>query len=237
VIHQKFKRLVLKGLATRARVVVIGGQIACTFLGSFCRQVTNRPLSRSAENPVSVLTKLDTVQPRFWKEGGMYRHSEWTPLLAGCIRQIGTWRAPPNWSRSDWLKQVRSLAASAAWEALSHYDPSRGVPLDAFLRLSVMAAVRTQYRQEWVYALRFLPQANGPEPDSPKDRSLPSVELHESLREILAKLSPADRWVMSQFFWQGATEAEVARNVGVSQPAMSKRKARIIESLRRSLSV
>jgi RNA polymerase sigma factor (sigma-70 family) len=165
----------------------------------------------------------------------MHRLSEWTPLLAGCIRQIGAWRAPPNWSRSDWLKQVRSLAASTAWEAASRYDPSRGVPLDAFLRLSVMAAVRTQYRQEWVYALRFGSQADEPERDRPTDSSLPSIELHESLREILAKLSPADRWVMSQFFWQGATEAEVARNAGVSQPAMSKRKARIIESLRRSL--
>jgi RNA polymerase sigma factor (sigma-70 family) len=134
------------------------------------------------------------------------------------------------------LKQVRSLAASTAWEAVSRYDPSRGVPLDAFLRVSVMAAVRTQYRQEWTYALRFLPQIDGPVRDRSKDSSLPSVELHESLREILAKLSPADRWVMSQFFWQGATETEVARNVGVSQPAMSKRKARIIESLRRSLS-
>jgi len=133
------------------------------------------------------------------------------------------------------LKQVRSLATSTAWEAASRYDPSRGVPLDAFLRMSVMAAVRTQYRQEWTYDLRFLRQSNGPVTDRPTDSSLPSVELHESLREILAKLSPADRWVVSQFFWQGATEAEVARNVGVSQAAMSKRKAHIIESLRRSL--
>jgi RNA polymerase sigma factor (sigma-70 family) len=133
------------------------------------------------------------------------------------------------------LKQVRSLAASTAWEAASRYNPSRGVPLDTFLRASVMAAVRTQYRQEWIYALRFASQAYRPLPDKPKNSPLPSIEIHESLREALAKLSPADRWVMSQFFWQGATEAEVARNVGVSQPAMSKRKARIIESLRRSL--
>lgn len=166
----------------------------------------------------------------------MDQFSEWEPLLAGCIRRIGTWRVPPNWSRSDWLKQVRSLAASTAWEAASRYDPSLGVPLDAFLRVSVIAAVRTQYRQEWVYALRFGSQADGPVPDRPNDTWLPSIELHESLRESLAKLSPADRWVVSQFFWHGATEAEVARNVGVSQPAMSKRKARIIESLRRSLS-
>jgi RNA polymerase sigma factor (sigma-70 family) len=131
---------------------------------------------------------------------------------------------------------VRSLAASTAWEAASRYDPSRGVPLDAFLRVSVMAAVRTQYRQEWVYALRFLPQADGPLPERPTDRSIPSVELRESLREALAKLSPADRWVAGQFFWHGATEAEVARHLGVSQPAINKRKARIIESLRRSLS-
>jgi len=161
--------------------------------------------------------------------------SEWEPLLAGCIRRIGTWRVPPNWSQHDWLRQVRSLAATTAWEAASRFDPARGVPLDAFLRVSVMAAVRTHYRQEWTYALRFLPPADGPVPDRLPPSSPPSLELRESLREALAHLSPSDRFVVSQFFWRGATETEVARKVGVSQPAMSKRKARIIESLRRSL--
>jgi hypothetical protein len=41
---------------------------------------------------------------------------------------------------------------------------------------------------------------------------------------------------MGQFLWQGATETEVGRNVGVSQPAMSERKARMIERQGRSLS-
>jgi len=162
--------------------------------------------------------------------------SPWEPLLAGCIRRIGNWRVPPNWSRSDWLQEVRSLVASAAWEAISRYDPSRGVPLDAFLRISLMAAARTQYRREWTYDLRFVRQANGSLPDRPKGTSPVSFELHESLREALAKLSLADRWVVRQFFWRGATESEVARNAGISQPAMSRRKARIVGSLRRSLS-
>lgn len=166
----------------------------------------------------------------------MDRPSEWEPLLAGCLRRIETWRVPPNWSRSDWLRQVQSLAASTAWEAASRYDPSLGVPLDAFLRESVMAAARTQYRQEWVYARRFSSPADGLLPERLPPSSPPSLELRESLREALNTLSPSDRFVVSQFFWRGATEAEVGRNLGVSQPAVSKRKARIIESLRQSLS-
>jgi RNA polymerase sigma factor (sigma-70 family) len=160
---------------------------------------------------------------------------EWTPLLDGCVRRIGTWRVPPNWSRSDWLKQVQSLATSSAWEAAYRYNPSRGVPLDAFVRVSVMAAVRTQYRQEWVYGLRFISDSDEPLPGLPTDSPIPSIEFHDSLREALAKLSAHDRWVIGQFLWHGATQAEVARKVGVSQPAISKRKTRIIEGLRRSL--
>jgi DNA-directed RNA polymerase specialized sigma24 family protein len=166
----------------------------------------------------------------------MYRVCESEALLAGCVRRIGTWRAPPSWSRSDWLKQVRSVDASAAWEAAARYDSSRGVPLGAFLRVSLTVAARTLHRQEWTYALRFGSQADRPLRDGPGDGSPFSIETHGSLGEALAKPSPGDRWVSTQLFWNGATEAEVAHHMGVAQPAVSKRKAHIMESLRRSLS-
>jgi DNA-directed RNA polymerase specialized sigma24 family protein len=153
-------------------------------------------------------------------------------LLAACVRRMGRWRVPPNWSRNDWLQQVRSLAESTAWEATSRYDPARGVPLNAFLYVSMLAAVRTVYRQEWAYAERFESQGDQPPDGEPRGSGCISVEIHESLREALANLSNEDHWVISQLFWNGATEAEVARGLGVSQPAMSKRKARIIEALR-----
>lgn len=73
----------------------------------------------------------------------MNRLTESKPLVPGCVHRIGTWRVPPNWSRSDWLQQVRSLAASTAWEAASRYGASRAGAIQLSDLLNLVTADRS----------------------------------------------------------------------------------------------
>jgi DNA-directed RNA polymerase specialized sigma subunit len=56
--------------------------------------------------------------------------------------------------------------------------------------------------------------------------------MFEALHQGLAKLAEQDRWLIERLFWEGQTEAEVAKEIGISQPAVSKRKCAILRELR-----
>ena len=62
--------------------------------------------------------------------------------------------------------------------------------------------------------------------------SVELADLSESVRTALAALSPQDHWLIEQLFWDGHTEAEVARQLHISQPAVNKRKHTILKKLR-----
>jgi DNA-directed RNA polymerase specialized sigma subunit len=49
----------------------------------------------------------------------------------------------------------------------------------------------------------------------------------------LARLSKPDLWLVEQLFLRDRTEADVAAQIGISQPAISKRKRAIVMQLRR----
>ena len=68
------------------------------------------------------------------------------------LRQIYNWRVPPNWSRRDWHEEMKAEAIAAAWEAEHDFDPTRGVPLPAFVHQRVLARALTRHRREWAYA-------------------------------------------------------------------------------------
>jgi hypothetical protein len=77
------------------------------------------------------------------------------PIIARCLRRVGTWRLPPNWSAPDWLEEVKEVLGVAALEAEADFDSARGVPFGAFLFHRGLARVLTRYRQEWNYGTRF----------------------------------------------------------------------------------
>jgi DNA-directed RNA polymerase specialized sigma24 family protein len=160
-------------------------------------------------------------------------------VLNRCLKRIRSWRPPPNWSWPDWLEEVGALAEAISCHAEREFDPSRGVPLDAFTYQRVIARALTRYRQEWAYALHCVPDylsvAFSPG-DEDADHVLPSAETCfpgrvpesapalETLQDALGSLSSADRKLMELLFWEDLTESQVARRFGVSQPAISKRK-------------
>jgi hypothetical protein len=155
------------------------------------------------------------------------------PLLGSCLRRIFRWRVPPNWSISDWRNEMRAEAACAAWQAMGDYDPSLSVPFIAFARQRVLTTTLTRYRQEWAYALR---SAQEHDPESSDRRLLNSTtcEVFDDCPvPALARLSKPDLWLVEQLFLRDRTEADVAAQIGITQPAISKRKRAIVMQLRR----
>jgi DNA-directed RNA polymerase specialized sigma subunit len=61
-------------------------------------------------------------------------------------------------------------------------------------------------------------------------------ELDE-LRGALAQLEDLERWMLQRMFWEGRVQGEIARELGVSQPAVCKRKRQVLDKLRRFLTI
>jgi len=60
--------------------------------------------------------------------------------------------------------------------------------------------------------------------------------LLEALMSALDKLTDNERSLIDALFFQGKSEREVARVLGISQPAVHKKRNRIIERLKKMLS-
>ena len=156
-------------------------------------------------------------------------------IWAGCLRRAGTWRVPPHWSTHDWLEEMHAQGAAAACQAMDDYDPQRGVPRGAFVRLRILSSLRTRYRQEWSYALHCGPEAaGGGETTEPEERLAPD-RADETLRPSLARLPDPDRWLLQRLFWEGCTESDLAAELGIAQSTVNKRKRSILLGLRRTI--
>ena len=163
---------------------------------------------------------------------------ELSAALRRAFGRIFSWRIPPNWSAHDWLDEVKAITAAACCQAEFDFDFERGVPLSAFLYRRALTCAWTRYRQEWAYALHFMqedcvehyddvvtPRTNLPEVCPPDD----------SLQCALLELPFTDQWIIRQLFWNSISEDKVARNLKITQQAVSKRKRKIICKLRHLL--
>jgi DNA-directed RNA polymerase specialized sigma24 family protein len=155
-------------------------------------------------------------------------------MLNSCLRRICSWRVPPNWSAHDWFDEMRELGVVALWRAKCDYDRSRGVPLEAFERLRVLASARTRYRQEWNYALRCNP-IDDSKVELLVDEPGGFVRASRQLSDVLAQIPEVDRRLIEQLFWAERSEAAVAQKLGISQQAVSKRKGMVLRKLRNLL--
>jgi len=151
-------------------------------------------------------------------------------VLERCDRRIRRWMPPPNWSRRDWAQEARACAALAAWRAESAFNPERGVPLERYVYSQAMSAALTRYRQEWSFA-RHCPVRAGGEIGVARRRSAPPLD-GVMLDELLSQFTPMDRWLIRQMFVAQRTELDLARQLGVSQQAVSRRKAALRLRLR-----
>ncbi len=161
--------------------------------------------------------------------------SHWKTVLDSCLRQIRVWHTPRNYSASDWMEEMRAHGAAAAWQAERDYDPARGVPLAAFVRQRVMADAFTRYRQEWTYATRCIPDEDQEALRIRAQEGLAGTWIQDAQRCALAQLSASGEWLIEQLFCDRRTESDMAKVLGISQQAVSKRKHAILGELRHSL--
>jgi RNA polymerase sigma factor (sigma-70 family) len=155
--------------------------------------------------------------------------------LTGSWRRVRRWRVPPGWSAEDWWEEAQAEGVAAALRAVRDHDPARGVPLGAFVYRRILAGVRTRYRQEWAYGLR---RGSGAAAEASQDHpgDPPYIaRVDEMLAVFLAQLKERDRRLIGQLYWDGLTEVEVARALGISHQAVSKRKRAILPTLRRMI--
>jgi DNA-directed RNA polymerase specialized sigma subunit len=189
---------------------------------------TVKPRRRSYEGKTPMLASIASWCPEDLPD--------WDAIWAGCARRFRTWRIPPRWSIGDWIEEVQAQGLAAAWQALCDYDPARGVPLSAFVRQRILFGVLTRYRQEWAYALRLgfeIPDTGDASSSAATSTALPRVD--DALQGPLSQLAEPERWLIERLFWHGKTESDVAAELGISQPAVNKRKRAIIHNLRRSI--
>jgi DNA-directed RNA polymerase specialized sigma24 family protein len=155
----------------------------------------------------------------------------WPVLWARCWRRICTWQLPPLWAARDWYEEAHAQGALADARARRDFDPARGVPLEAFRYRRVVDAVRARYRQEWSYGRRARPELASPDRPDPA-RPGPDPDTLAWIASSVATLADPDRGLIHQLFWDGRGEDDLAREWGVSQQAVSKRKQRILNQLR-----
>jgi DNA-directed RNA polymerase specialized sigma24 family protein len=158
-------------------------------------------------------------------------------IVRSCVRRVRNWPVPPNWTGGEWIREVTAHGDAVAHEACCQYDSSYGGEPEVFVRSRVMGRLLTRYRQEWNYARRITPwsveseeapvaaMAGAASEDSASD-------MRQTVIDAVNRLPETDRWLVRQLFWHDRDQCEVARELGVSQPAVSKRYRNIVRQLR-----
>jgi RNA polymerase sigma factor (sigma-70 family) len=160
--------------------------------------------------------------------------------VTACLRRVRHWRVPPNWTVCEWMQELAAQGEMAAYEACSEYDAARGVTPAYFVICRVRGRLLARYRQEWNFALRMacwsIDSQEAAMACSTATAKAAHREIRQNLFAAIERLREIDRWLVVQIFWHDRDQAELARELGISQPAVSKRYRNIVRQLRCILS-
>ncbi len=159
--------------------------------------------------------------------------------VAACQPQ----NAPRLYAR-DWLQELYHEAICAAWEAYRRYDPHRGCLLYHW-GLRVIGQRLKKFCDEVWEAARHecaypCDEETGEEVEFPDERALEAMEeglLESAVREALHELGGVDEQVGVWYLLEGWSERAIAKRLGVSQQAISKRLKGILAYVRRRVGV
>jgi RNA polymerase sigma factor (sigma-70 family) len=119
----------------------------------------------------------------------------------------------------------------AAVAFLTHYpefDPTRGVPLEAFMWPWVLGAVR-HFVRDLAVARDHLTY-----PDDPADLDRPdSISAYDAVLDLdveryLRALAPDDRALIVRLYWHDKMPVEIARSQGVTRQTIHARQRRLL---------
>jgi len=150
----------------------------------------------------------------------------------------------PRLYTQDWLEELYHEAISAAWEAQQHYDSGRGCSLYRWglrvigQRLQVFCdGVWAAARRECDYPCD---EETGEEVEFPDPCATDEIEeslLESVVREALQELGGLDAQIGVWYLFEELSEREIAKRLGVSQPAVSKRLKGILAYVWRHMGV
>lgn len=154
--------------------------------------------------------------------------------MEAALRRACSWRVPTQWTRADWKDELRSVALVAAWQAQLVFAPEPGRMLKLFVLGRVLARLLTRYRQEWRTALREV------HPDPDESFTVLSDEGHavrrecrlQALEHALHLLPSDERWLLDELFRSERSQEDIGHELGISQPAVHKRKRLALAHLR-----
>jgi RNA polymerase sigma factor (sigma-70 family) len=162
----------------------------------------------------------------------------WPHVWSVCRSRTHKWRTPPRWSIRDWREELDAECIASAYRAIRNFDPQRGPSLESFVYYKVLAGALVRYRREWTYFFRHgtpcsLPDQ--PERTDAVDERFAAEEDYQAVLRLIEDLPDTDRHLIECLFWEGRTEKDVAGGLGISQQAVSKRKHRVLNELRNTL--
>jgi RNA polymerase sigma factor (sigma-70 family) len=166
------------------------------------------------------------------------------------LQRARGWRRPPHWDCHQWQEELDAIAQASAFEACFRFDEQQGVPLEAFIFQQVLIALRDFHRREWAYfaiCCGHLQRAHDAGEREEVEESMKvcgQVEMEQMEREwrrcfvlwSMRQLSERERQVIRRLYWDEWTETEIAQEMEISQPMISKIKQQALRKLKDLLS-
>lgn len=168
-----------------------------------------------------------------------------TPVIQSVLHRISHWRTPTNWSLSDWASEEHAVVNQSAFQTITEYRGKPEASLARVVYFRALARALTRYRQEWLYSSRFVPFTGCDESEDteepPRNTAIQELtttqkeQTTEWLTSALESLPEPDHLLIQQLFWYERTQADLARDLHISQRSVSKRKQRALETIRIAL--
>ncbi len=149
-----------------------------------------------------------------------------------CLTRARRWKAPPNWSRHQWLEEVAAQAELAAAVEFPMAGKPSAVPVNAnTFESRILNDVLKRYRQECSFCWHCGRRLTGEPAEEAENLDDAVGPMVLRLAGAVAQLAEPNRRLIKLLYWQHRTESEVAADFGVSQQAINKRKRRIFAQL------
>ena len=168
-------------------------------------------------------SKRMAISPRLRRPLFLRAH---VPLIRSSCRSV------PDRFRED----AESDAVIAFLVSLKRFEPTIGAPLGSYAKPRIEGAIKRHVGHSLSYEQRIIPiEVDSSEQSAPtsvlsrlvhNERGDP--DLRVAVQDWLDTLSEIDRTLLHLRFWQGVSQADIARLLRISRAAVSKRFKRIL---------
>ena len=146
---------------------------------------------------------------------------------------------PPAYSVEYWAEESLQIAALAVWRAAEHYDSQHGVSRELYAYLCARRALHKEYEHLCRLYEQETPLPTDPETgeeieveDRTACEAIDNLLCWDALARALERLEATDLWLVKQVWVLERSQLAVARELGVSQPTLSRRLEHIRKQLR-----